>query len=573
MSTRSSNSVEPRPEPQDSVLTVLGAEPAALRPSLLRRFALTRHDLFPSGDSDWFVKALRSTATARFALASGGVAIELYTHLYMGESAGRIMVWGLYYWAFTVFALFAAMRTTHNRVIQAGLGLGVDLIAAIVVHSMSRASAPGNTLLLVWPVIEAAVLGSGMLAVLVALSVACYLSLLSAMQAAGGIQQQPSLLYTILTSVGLLSVGVLTQQLASRLHVQEKERRSAERAMRRFEAVNDLALKELDDGVFVTDKDMRVETANPAALRMLGLSERALPASLTARAELSPIAVQVQIALIHRAQTESRVSWSRKGLSHEAQVQCRVTQAAGEDAIVVFLRDARRIEAQVHEAKLAAMGRLVAGIAHDIRNPLSAISQAAELIQERTPEAAGRLPAMIAANVSRINETVEDVLLLGARDRSRSQRLELHAWLDEWYSERQALDRATGVLTLTLDRGDPTVDFHADHLRRVINNLHDNAVRYASGKAGSIRVQTHCHETHVELTLSNDGPVIAEPLRTQIFEPFVSGESRGTGLGLYICKELCSQNRSTLDYRTLTGGHGEFVLNIPLSRASLGDRL
>jgi two-component system sensor histidine kinase PilS (NtrC family) len=117
------------------------------------------------------------------------------------------------------------------------------------------------------------------------------------------------------------------------------------------------------------------------------------------------------------------------------------------------------------------------------------------------------------------------------------------------------------------------VDFHADHLRRIINNLYDNAVRYASGKPGSIRVMTRNQGPVVELAVSNDGPVIAEPLRTQIFEPFVSGESRGTGLGLYICKELCSQNRSTLEYRVLADGHGEFALVIPLSDALLGDRL
>jgi two-component system sensor histidine kinase PilS (NtrC family) len=555
------------------VLTVLGAEPAAARPNLWQRLALTRHDLFPSGDSDWFVRALRSTATARFALATAGAAIEIYTYLYAQESASSIMIWGWYYWVFSLFALCAAIWYPSYRIMQASVGLAFDLFAAIVVHGLSRAAAPGNTLLLVWPVIEAAVLGSGTLAVLVALSVACYLSLLSAVQAAGGIQQQPSLLYTVLTSLGLLSVGMLTQQLASRLHHQEKERRSAERAMRRFEAVNDLALKELDDGVFVADKEMRVETANPAALRMLGLSERALPASLSARQELAPIAEQVQMALMQRAQTEARVRWSRKGRSHEAQVQCRVTQAAGEDAVVVFLRDARRIDAQVHEAKLAAMGRLVAGIAHDIRNPLSAISQAAELISERMPESAGRLPTMIATNVNRINETVEDVLLLGARDRSRSARLDLHAWLDEWAAEQQALGRAPGVLAIVLDSGDPMVDFHADHLRRIINNLYDNAIRYASGKPGSIRVMTRNHGPMVELAVSNDGPVIVERLRTQIFEPFVSGESRGTGLGLYICKELCSQNRSTLEYRVLADGRGEFALVIPLSDASLGDRL
>ncbi|MBU6436889.1 MAG: HAMP domain-containing histidine kinase, partial [Betaproteobacteria bacterium] len=300
--------------------------------------------------------------------------------------------------------------------------------------------------------------------------------------------------------------------------------------------------------------------------RMLGLKERALPTLLHSRAELAPLTEAFDRAVGEASAREQRVRWLRKGLHHDVFMQCRLTQAVGEEAVVVFLRDARRMEAQVQEAKLASMGRLVAGIAHDIRNPLSAISQAAELLSEQMGPQAARLPSMIATNVARINETVEDVLLLGRRQRAEAPLLDLNSWVEEWLQEQHALSRA-GALILIPARTDVAVHFHPDHLRRILNNLYDNALRYCSGRKGSVRLTTRVTGAQVELAVGNDGPPIDEALRAQLFEPFMSGESRGTGLGLYLCRELCAQNGAQLDYRLAGSLHGEFVITMAIDRA------
>lgn len=562
MSTQTST-----PTDGDTLLTVLPDQPvAAPRMPWWARLLPPRHELFPYSALPWFARAVRNTAIARFLLITGGGAVELYSMLWLGSGHPDLWLLAGGYWVFAGLAVAFAVSSPRTHSAQAALGLVVDIVAGMVLHTISTRSAPGNAMLLVWPVIEAGVLGSGYLAVLVALVQACYLAVLAGVQSTGLFGDQPSVLYAALTGLGLVAVGVLTQQLTARLHLQEAAREAAERAAMRYEAVHRLALAELDDGVFVASRAGKIETANPAALRMLGLKERALPTLLHSRAELAPLTEAFDRAVGEASAREQRVRWLRKGLHHDVFMQCRLTQAVGEEAVVVFLRDARRMEAQVQEAKLASMGRLVAGIAHDIRNPLSAISQAAELLSEQMGPQAARLPSMIATNVARINETVEDVLLLGRRQRTEAPLLDLNSWVEEWLQEQHALSRA-GALILIPARTDVAVHFHPDHLRRILNNLYDNALRYCSGRKGSVRLSTRVTGAQVELAVGNDGPPIDETLRAQLFEPFMSGESRGTGLGLYLCRELCAQNGAQLDYRLAGSLHGEFVITMAIDRA------
>jgi two-component system sensor histidine kinase PilS (NtrC family) len=318
------------------------------------------------------------------------------------------------------------------------------------------------------------------------------------------------------------------------------------------------------------------------------------------RADLLPLAEAFAYAVRNSTEMDQRVTWKRRGEEHVALVQCRVTKAEGQDAVVVFMRDAVRIAQQVHDAKLAAMGRLVAGIAHDIRNPLSAITQAAQLLREQHDDAAkpgvgtgDRLAGMILTHADRINDTIEDVLVLGRKARETADPIEIVVWLQDWAEEQRVMGRA-GPLRLKLEgvvphewgslfesqrmataRVEiPKVRFHSDHLRRVINNLFDNALRYCSGVEGAIQISLKRPEGEhaLELIVANDGPVISEPLRSQLFEPFMSGESRGTGLGLYICRELCQQNGAALSYRLTEPARrqGEFVIRLPLVATTEG---
>lgn len=565
-----------------------------------------REDLFPNPHLPYFQRALRNVAAARCLLVLGVLGIEFYSVAYMRNAIQEFWYLGVGYAIFSAAWLFAAYRLPKWRVAQAGVGLALDWIVSITLYGIATGGvtggsvAAGNALILVWPVLQAGVLGSGYLAVLVALAQACFLSVQAMLHATGWLSGEATPVpYAVLVSVGLVAMGWFSQQLASRLNAQENERSLAEQRARRLEAVNRLSLAELDDGVFVADLNGRVETANPAAMRMLGLSDRALPTPLLARADLMPLAEAFDYAVRHGTEIEQQVTWKRRGVEHAAIVQCRVTKAEGRDAVVVFMRDAVRIAQQVHEAKLAAMGRLVAGIAHDIRNPLSAISQAAQLLREQddgnssaSAASSARLANMILTHADRINDTIEDVLVLGRKPRDMAALVEIGVWLEDWADEQRSIGRAKPLkLDLSaaqvntkpslfepvgkiLKTNEPArIRFHADHLRRIINNLYDNALRYCSGSPDSITISLKSVAeggAAIEVTVTNDGPVIEEPLRSQLFEPFRSGESRGTGLGLYICRELCQQNGATLHYRLLPERptQGEFVIRAPVAAAT-----
>jgi two-component system sensor histidine kinase PilS (NtrC family) len=233
---------------------------------------------------------------------------------------------------------------------------------------------------------------------------------------------------------------------------------------------------------------------------------------------------------------------------------------------LIVLQDLREIDARIQQEKLAAMGRLVASVAHEIRNPLGAIGQANQLAREFAADAVQleRLHHLIGQNVERINRTVEDVLELG-RTAPREIGLMLCAPLiRELHAEFDQPDQ--GRIGLFIQDDAAQIRFDALHLRRVLVNLLSNARRYASKQPRAIEMRQLGAGQVREIQVSNDGPLIDAELRAQLFEPFRTTSSRGVGLGLYISHELCLRNGARLLYRLEREGtpqeRGSFVIQI-----------
>jgi len=225
--------------------------------------------------------------------------------------------------------------------------------------------------------------------------------------------------------------------------------------------------------------------------------------------------------------------------------------------VVVFLEDLTRIQAEAQQLKLAAMGRLTANIAHEIRNPLSAISHAVDLLEdERGQDDRERLGRIIRDNTRRLDRLVSDVMQLNRRDRIAAERIDLKTWLPAFVedfaanesvpSQRFALDAAREV----------AVEFDKEHLRQVLWNLLRNAVRHASSEASSVRIELRLLARQVELNVIDNGRGVAPEHQAQLFEPFFTTDSKGTGLGLYLARELCAANRARLEYvNDVQGAH------------------
>lgn len=314
---------------------------------------------------------------------------------------------------------------------------------------------------------------------------------------------------------------------------------------------NRLVMRDMQDGILVVDAQGAIMQMNPSATRLL----HHMPVQREFLSEAFPILFG-QYALWKRSGT------TRRDTMHlDAGTQARLRFVAVErDAAhgaVIFLEDMQRVQAEAQQFKLAALGRLTANIAHEVRNPLSAISYAAELLQEgEVDEQQQRLLKIVMDNTQRINQIVHDVMQLNRRDRVQAERFDLHELLKVFVDEFSRAERLEPGLLVLLATDEHPVEFDRGHLRQVLWNLCGNALRYGRGKPGSLMLSVAKEGGAEVLDVQDDGPGIAEPHIARLFEPFFTTAAQGTGLGLYIAKELCEANGAHLNYRPRPGHDG-----------------
>jgi two-component system sensor histidine kinase PilS (NtrC family) len=239
-------------------------------------------------------------------------------------------------------------------------------------------------------------------------------------------------------------------------------------------------------------------------------------------------------------------------------LRLRLAEAGeSEKFTVLFVEDVSRSREQARQLKLAALGRLTANIAHEIRNPLSAISHAVDLIEEDRGESdRERLTRIIRDNTRRLDRLVSDVMQLNRRDRIATERIDLRAWLPA-FVEDFAANESVPSQRFALDAArDIAIEFDREHLRQILWNLLRNAVRYASAEPRSVRIELRTLARQVELNVIDNGRGVAPEDQGQLFEPFFTTDSKGTGLGLYLARELCAANRAKLEYvNAVHGAH------------------
>jgi two-component system sensor histidine kinase PilS (NtrC family) len=323
----------------------------------------------------------------------------------------------------------------------------------------------------------------------------------------------------------------------------------------------------MGEGVLVLNRQGRVLAANPAARALLGLTDPpsgAQPSGAAPQAHWSAL-----LEAVERAHAQGRWPAAGRELSlaapgqaaskvrarirftrlDPAEVQPGQEEAAAEDLCVLLLEDERAVQGRVQQEKLAAMGRMSAGIAHEIRNPLAAMAQASELLAEdglAAPQQ--RLVSIMADNVQRLRRLVDDMLDALPSAAVEARPLDAAALIRASATEWARTARVSPALVeLALPAAGLQVLFEPEHLRRVLVNLLENAGRHASGHAGAVKVElAEDGRNEAVLTVSNDGPPVPPEVEIHMFEPFFSTRSRGSGLGLYICKELCERHGATI---------------------------
>lgn len=355
---------------------------------------------------------------------------------------------------------------------------------------------------------------------------------------------------------GLLAIGYfasagITGWLAQRVTANEMLARRRGRELDMQVRINQLVIEELHDGVMVLDGVGRIVQHNPQAKRILGTDA------------LQGMGIAQILPGLSRTWREwSSGPKSQDPMSRDVEVRgkgirTRLVDAGTEEEAfsVLFLEDITRSREQAQQLKLASLGRMTANIAHEIRNPLAAISHAAELAAEdKLGEDRERLTRIIGDNARRLERLVSDVLQLNRRDRILVERIALRGWLQSFLEEFAANESAPAERFALEAPTDAVIAFDRDHLRQVMWNLVRNALRHARPDPGSVRVVLKSFARQVELSVIDNGPGVPASAQGQLFEPFFTTDSKGTGLGLYLARELCAANRAVLEYVDETPG-------------------
>lgn len=445
--------------------------------------------------------------------------------------------------------------------------IGVDLAAVCLLQWLQHTGGMNFTALLGLPILMAAVLGTLTLALG---TTACATLLLLAwawwLGEHGGGDTTQRYLQTALTGTGYFIVAFLVHQLSTRLVREQQVAQDNRQAALAQRQVSALVIENLTDGVLVVDENNTVRMANPAALRLLDCPLTVgQPFSLTQNEVWWPLKA---IAASTFDQDSPQVTdatllspgHSPMGLhvrSWLTPLRKASTDAQGQRLCVMFLHDLREMEARLRTEKLAAMGRMSAAVAHEIRNPLAAIVQANALLDEDLHEPAQkRLAQMVRQNADRLNRITEDILDIARVRHQMSQAPASFVPLDDTvapiWRDWQGHDPIRRQAIVRLGTQNTLVEFDTEHLRRVLVNLLDNAQRYQSGVADAMHLCTNisaCGQVSVQVW--SDGEPMDQSVQRHLFEPFFSSESRSSGLGLYICRELCERHGASIGYQRL----------------------
>ncbi|MEY4590483.1 MAG: hypothetical protein RL497_2559 [Pseudomonadota bacterium] len=326
-------------------------------------------------------------------------------------------------------------------------------------------------------------------------------------------------------------------------------------------------------GIIVLDGQNKIELMNTAASQLLGVNADADNKNNTNKTEKNPgedIESSAALAPLKKylnAEDEANFRQQRSDAGLEVRFSRAHLNLGEHKRQVIFVEDTRSISQQAQQLKLASLGRLTASIAHEIRNPLGAISHAVQLLQESdslTP-VDQRLCSIIYQHAKRVNQIIENTLALSRRKDPQITLIDLHPWLEQFIenytSHQQAeilLNLAPGPLPLRID---------TTNLQQVLVNLVDNGLRYSKQQTGTAKVLLrggiNPSNDNVFLEVVDFGPGIDGEQLTQIFEPFYTTEELGTGLGLYICKELCEINQASLYYFKTTQRESCFRIDFP----------
>ncbi|MDV3505357.1 sensor histidine kinase [Marinobacter sp. M-5] len=358
-------------------------------------------------------------------------------------------------------------------------------------------------------------------------------------------------------SLGILyfAAAFILQNISKRMLRSEELASSRARSIAELEQINRQIIQRMRTGILVLDRYGQIRLANAAAEELLfgavaGYSDNAN------RGRILPQPLRLGLEAWLKDPLRKVEPFQASSTSPLLQVNFTQLDQDRGDHILVFVEDMSKVTQQAQQMKLASLGRLTAGIAHEIRNPLGAISHAAQLMEESThlDTSDRQMLDIIHRHSRRVNGIIENVLDLSRRRAANSELINVGEWLEQFrreYVQTQSQNpQSDAEIELELDNTLAAARFDKSQIEQVLINLCDNGLRYSEQHSGRRYVHLHAGAiaggARTYLDVRDIGPGISADNRASVFEPFFTTDKRGTGLGLYLARELCEANQAHL---------------------------
>lgn len=464
--------------------------------------------------------------------------------------------------------LVLAQRAPWSSLTALALTHGIiDTVAIALILYASGGAASGLGILLVLPVGATSLLtekGQGFLIAAVA-ALALLLQQLFAHAEANASQLDYSTAGVLGAVTFLIALGA--RVLASQLHDSEALVKRQEVDLANLAQLSQYIFQHLRESMMVVDPEDRVRLVNESAAQLLGDKQTYPGAPLIgASAPLHKLLLEWRALASSGSNGDSAGTFVAADGARVIQPHFAPLGSSEPAPVLVFLEDISVLSAKVQQSKLASLGRLSASIAHEIRNPVGAMSHAGQLLAESPTLSAEdrKLTTIIHRNAERVSEIIDNVLQMSRRDSGRPERIQLGPWL-ETFAQEFCATMQWPANRLVIAAQEPGVEIRADpsQLRQVIWNLCENAVKYGCDGPGSLVEVRHGRlkpTARPFLEVADRGKGIAPEHVEKIFEPFFSGEQRGSGLGLFLARELAESNSANLIYEPRAGGGSLFRL-------------
>lgn len=470
------------------------------------------------------------------------------------------------YMVLAVAALIAYLRRVGNSDRQAQLAVFVDILLTTVMMHASGGVQSGLGMLIAISIalgslslVGRTALLFAALATLAVIAERIYSHLTGAFENAAYAQAG-------MLGISFFALALLAHRLGARAaeSAQLADQRGADLAS--LAQLNDYVIQQMHAGILVVDESETIAIINEAAWALLGMPVAMRHHPLEA---CSPELAK-QFRQWAHAPNDTLPDFRATSGGRDLRASFTPIGGGATGNTLIVLEDTAQLTAQVQQLKLASLGRLTAGIAHEIRNPLGAISHAAQLLDESPdlPNTDRRMIEIIRHNSQRVNEVVENILKLSRQDNPHPKPLILAPWLDDQTADiRQIHQLDESQLKTEINPERTTVFADPGQLRQVIDVLCDNAVHHHNDPAGHLIIRLVGGITHESggpfLELRDNGPGIPKDAQANLFEPFFTTRNEGTGLGLYIARQLCEANRIRLEHLSQPTGGSCFRLSFP----------